>query len=209
MSAYRDSYRRVAPGHTLTLVAMMQAIALERLVERLSDLRGIEATGLELAACCAMALVVLEGVVIIWLLYAHVFCVLEWTPYRPEAVVPFAFGLMQLLTIAMIEPDTAWAAAILYGITSLGGTASMRHWTATARRVEGNAAPLDSLPIRRITALSYLISALCILAGLLGLRSTGALAVFGSAGAIVNASILASWVMGWWRSVEVDAPAPA
>jgi hypothetical protein len=209
MSAYRDSYRRVASGHTLTLVAMMQAIALERLVEQLSDLRGADATGADLIGCLSVALVVLEGIVIIWLLYAHLFCVLEWVPIRAEAITPFSFGLMQLLAIAMIEPETVWAAALLYGLNTVGATVPMRRWVETARRVEGNAAALDSLPIRRITSLTYLISILCLLAALLGFWSTAGLAVVGGAAAFVNASILASWVAGWWRSVEAGTPAPA
>jgi hypothetical protein len=207
MSAYRDSYRRLAPAHLMTLVAMMQAIALERLVEQVTGLREIPMSGLELLGCAALTLVILEGVVILWLLYAQLFCVVEWVPFRTEAVQPFAFGLVQFVAIALIEPDRAFLGIFAYGLISLGTLPSMRRWIRLAGAAEENARAFAVLPLDRVTRLSLLLGVLCLLAGVVGFWSPLGLAVLGTAAALTNASIVACWLAGWWRSIASAEPA--
>jgi hypothetical protein len=206
MSAYRESYSRLAPAHLMTLVAMMQAIALERLVEQVTGLRGIPMSGLELVGCAALTLVILEGVVILWLLYAQLFCVLEWVPFRTEALQPFGFGLVQFVAIALIEPDRAFLGIFVYGLISLGSLPSMRRWAREAGAVSDNARALAGLPVDRVIQLSAALGILCLLAGLVGFWSTLGLVIVGAAAAVTNASILACWLAGWWRSIESAEP---
>jgi hypothetical protein len=152
---------------------------------------------------------VLEGIVIIWILNAQVFCVIRWVPIRSEPFWAFGFGLLQFTTIALLEPATLWIGMLVYGTATAGAVPALRRTIREWSHVPENARALAGLPLDRVLRLSLVHGGLCALAGIVGAWSETGLSVLVILTMASNAAILASWSTGWWRVVQEASPSSA
>jgi hypothetical protein len=104
VEARRARARDLFPAVLLTVLGIIQAVALEFLWERAlsstSEWRAAEAaaTGwLQIAA-------VFQGLVIVWVAYSTIVMRLSWVPWVRDLVTPFVVGLLELILIELMNP---------------------------------------------------------------------------------------------------------
>ncbi len=105
MDSIRDRATNQFPMVLLTLLSIVQALALEFLWDHLRhrpelyELSWIAILGwLQIAAS-------LMGLILIWLTYSGMVMRFRWTPSTGDSVMPFFVGLIEFLMIDMMGPD--------------------------------------------------------------------------------------------------------
>lgn len=103
----RNRAKSQFPSVLLTLSSVIQAMALETLWSRISDLArpsGFSAIPLE---AWLQALALLLAIVVLWIYYAQLVMRLVWIPRLTDSLIPFALGIGQFL-----EADTLGNGAV-------------------------------------------------------------------------------------------------
>lgn len=104
MQTIRDRATESLPGALLTLLGIIQALALELLWSNAREaphLRSLDLAGI--AGWLQVAGVFL-GVVVVWLLYMGLVMRLRWLPSTRDSVLPFVIGLGEFLLATWLEP---------------------------------------------------------------------------------------------------------
>lgn len=92
------------PTVLLTLLSIVQALALELLWENLHDRADLnELTWPALVSWLQIA-ASLSGLILIWLVYAGLVMRFRWTPSTGDSIMPFFIGLIEFLMIDMLGP---------------------------------------------------------------------------------------------------------
>jgi len=110
------------PAVLLTLISIIQALSLELLWGKVRESpqfwAGDWTTLLEVLQIGA----VLQGIVIIWLLYSSLVMRFRWVPSIWDSVVPFGIGILQFVLIDLVGPDTMapWflGLALIFGVVA-------------------------------------------------------------------------------------------
>jgi len=94
------------PTVLLTLLSIIQALALELLWSRLHELDHLWAGGwgavvgwLQVAAICL-------GILQIWLFYTGLVMRFQWVPSLRDSVVPFAIGILEFTMVDLMGPSS-------------------------------------------------------------------------------------------------------
>ena len=104
MEEFRNRARANLPTVLLTLLSIVQALALEFLWTHVKDSPD------SLVATWANALMWLQlfatliGLVLIWVVYASHVMRLRWVPTTTDSVYPFAIGLLEFIMIELLGP---------------------------------------------------------------------------------------------------------
>lgn len=98
--------RDMVPSIIITVLSMIQALALELYWTRLQDSDFLW-NGDWLAALGWVQLVVmLLGIIQIWLMYVSLMLRFSWLPSMWDTVIPFAIGLLEFALIDLMGPDS-------------------------------------------------------------------------------------------------------
>lgn len=138
MNSIRQRATSMFPSVMLTVLSMVQALALELLWTRLSESPFLWDGGWNALLGWAQVLAVLLGLLEIWLFYISLVLRLSWVPSMWDSVVPFGIGIIEFTLIELTRPDSIglWlcTAAVLLIFAILAG----HHIAVRARRLDEN-----------------------------------------------------------------------
>lgn len=114
MQEIRDRARANLPTVLLTLLSIVQALALEFLWSYIKETPGLlEASWLNLLLW-VQVVTTLIGLVLIWIVYASHVMRLRWVPTTTDSVYPFAIGLMEFVLVELLGTDSIGEWLICY-----------------------------------------------------------------------------------------------
>ena len=196
----------------LTVVSMIQALALELLWSRVGEEAPGWTPGWEALLGWSQIAACLLGALLIWLLYLSMVIRFSWLPTIRDSTVPFAIGLLEFSLIDRIGADSlvAWfgALALLFSVSIWISHVTFRR----AREDPANREFFASVePAGLQDYAAPLLSALVlfVLAAIFSVendRGGFALASVLLANALIGFQI---WgIRGWWQRALGDAPFP-
>jgi hypothetical protein len=110
MESIRSRARENLPSVLLTLLSIVQAIALETLWENTINRPELfQASWVATLAWLQISVSFLV-IILIWLFYVGLVMRFKWTPTIADLVLPFCVGLLELLLIGLMQPKelAAW-----------------------------------------------------------------------------------------------------
>jgi hypothetical protein len=114
MEEMRNRARANLPSVLLTLLSIVQALALEFLWDYLRDSQDLfEPSWLNLLVWLQL-LTTLIGLVLIWIVYAGHVMRLSWVPTTMDSVYPFAIGLLEFILVELLGPTSLGLWLICY-----------------------------------------------------------------------------------------------
>jgi len=131
--------KQLVPAIILTILSMIQALAIELFWSSIKDSPFLWQVGWEAAIGWLQLTVVLVGMLLVWVFYVSFVLRFSWLPTLEDTLVPFLIGLLQFAMIDLMYPDPLgpWflMLAAIYGITVATAHITMRR----ARRDPANA----------------------------------------------------------------------
>lgn len=101
MQAIQERARELAPQLTLTLLSIIQALALELLWSHIQEAPPAE-SGVQAALEWLQVFVLLIGILQVWFLYVSVAMRFRWVPSMGDAISPFAIGILEFALIELL-----------------------------------------------------------------------------------------------------------
>ncbi len=151
METMRSRAKQHLPHVLLTLLSIIQALALELFWSELQDLNYLfELSWLSVIAWAQVASTFL-GILVIWIVYATTVMRFSWVPSISDSVVPFFVGLLQFILIESlgVESAGAWFLALAAILAIMHGESHMI--MRRARRDPGNAEFFEQINPATIT----------------------------------------------------------
>jgi hypothetical protein len=105
VEAMRERAKQQMPMVLLTLLSIIQALALELLWAHIRAEPMLLTVSWESVLSWLQILVTLMGIILIWLLYSSVTMRFTWTPSPGDSVIPFGIGLLEFTLIASLGLD--------------------------------------------------------------------------------------------------------
>jgi hypothetical protein len=106
MEEIRNRARANLPTVLLTLLSIVQALALEFLWDFIRDTPDLLAFSWLNVLIWVQLAATLIGLVLIWIVYASHVMRLRWVPTTTDSVYPFAIGLLEFVMIELLGPAT-------------------------------------------------------------------------------------------------------
>jgi hypothetical protein len=104
MDTIKNRARKQFPAVLLTLLSIVQAIALESLWNKLVSHPDLFAPTLQALQIWLQFAISLGVIILLWLSYVGLTIRFRWTPAFSDSVLPFLIGLIEFLLIELIEP---------------------------------------------------------------------------------------------------------
>jgi hypothetical protein len=98
--------RDLLPAILITVLSMIQALALELYWSKIGDSDYLWLGGWNAAIGWLQLAIVFLGIVLIWLLYVSSVLRFSWVPAMEDTVIPFFIGLLEFAMIDLIGPET-------------------------------------------------------------------------------------------------------
>jgi hypothetical protein len=121
----RERARIQLPSVTLTLLSMVQALALELLWSKIREGGFLYAGGWPAAIAWAQIGVMGLGILQVWLFQVSLVLRFEWVPAPRDSILPFAIGALEFTLIDLIGPT--WLGAWFFGF---GLVFALSMWTS-------------------------------------------------------------------------------
>jgi len=122
--------KELVPAIILTILSMIQALAIELFWNRIEDSQFLWEGGWAAAIGWLQLAVVLVGILLVWVFYVSFVLRFSWLPTLEDTLVPFLIGLLQFAMIDLMYPDPLgpWflMLAAIYGITIATSHITMR-----------------------------------------------------------------------------------
>lgn len=106
MNEVRERVKHHMPAVLLTLLSIVQALALELLWSRALELAHLDQSGWIAALLWAQAAANLVGIIVIWVVYASTVMRFSWMPSIGDSVYPFIIGIGEFILVETTRPDT-------------------------------------------------------------------------------------------------------
>ncbi len=130
MKAIRNRAKEHMPMVLLTLLSIVQALALELLWSHIGDRSDLYVWGFDALIGWLQVCTCLTGLIQIWLIYSTTVMRFSWVPSIPDSVWPFVIGILEFIMISSMGPDTLaqWCIvlALLFAIMTAGTHSVMR-----------------------------------------------------------------------------------
>ncbi|HSM36456.1 MAG TPA: hypothetical protein VK837_08685 [Longimicrobiales bacterium] len=188
------------PAVYLTLVSVVQAIALEVLVARVVAVRPAFALSADAVIVWLEVVLLVLTIFYGWVSYTLLVTLAQWVLRAFDFAAAFSVGLMQFVAIGFIGPGsfTAFCSMVAVGF-GFGAFVSHSNTGVAARRPE-NLTVMRSMPRRRLTFLLGLVG-LSGVAGALAAGTSRALVVAALAACnLILVAALREW-FAWWNRV--------
>ncbi len=104
METFQQRAKEHFPAVLLTLLSIIQALALELLWNRLRDSAYLWEGGWSAAAGWAQVVAMFLGVVQIWLFYTTLVMRFRWVPTLRETTLPFVIGVLEFTLVDIMGP---------------------------------------------------------------------------------------------------------
>jgi len=122
--------KELVPALILTLLSMIQALALEIFWSRIGDSEFLWQWGWTAAIGWLQIAIVLEGILLIWVLYVSFVLRFSWLPSLEDTLLPFLIGLLEFAMIDLTEPAMVgpWMLllAAIFALTLVSAHTTMR-----------------------------------------------------------------------------------
>ena len=106
MNPQVERARKMLPSILITVLSMMQALALELYWNRFQESEFLWLGGWGAVIGWLQMIVMLLGILQIWLLYVSLVLRFSWLPSMEDTLIPFAIGLLQFSMIDLMGPDS-------------------------------------------------------------------------------------------------------
>ena len=110
------------PSVLLTVLSMIQALALELLWTRLRESPYLWNGGWDALLGWSQVTAMLLGFLVVWLFYISVVMRFRWLPSLQDSVVPFGIGILEFTLIDLMGPDSLgpwfYAMAIIFAVST-------------------------------------------------------------------------------------------
>lgn len=130
MNTMRDRAKEHFPTVLLTLLSIVQALALELLWSHLRETDYLFEPSWISVISWMQILATLLGLVLIWVVYANNVMRFRWVPVTSDSVYPFLIGLIEFMLIEALGPDEIglWFIfmALIFGMMTWVAHAHMR-----------------------------------------------------------------------------------
>ena len=130
MNQMRDRAKEHFPTVLLTLLSIVQALALELLWSHLRESPYLFEPSMTAAISWLQISATFLGLVLIWVVYANHVMRFRWVPVSSESVYPFLIGLIEFMMIETLGPDEIglWFLflALIFGMMTWVSHANMR-----------------------------------------------------------------------------------
>lgn len=210
MNMMRDRAKEHFPTVLLTLLSIVQALALELLWSHLRETAYLFAPSWIMAISWLQILATFIGIVLIWVAYASTVMRFRWVPVTSESVYPFVIGLIEFMLIATLGPDRIgeWFLfmALVFAVMTWVAHASMRR----ARQDPDNEAFFSRFEPARFRDFYPEVAIVCalVLAGIY-LFISGDQGIF-----TLLALLVLNCILGWqfyaaalfWKRTVIEAP---
>ena len=97
--------KEMLPAIILTILSMIQALALELYWSRLVESELLWQGGITSLLFWLQAVAVLIGIVLIWLVHVSFVLRFTWLPSLEDMVIPFVIGILEFAMIDLMHPD--------------------------------------------------------------------------------------------------------
>lgn len=145
MQETRNRAKELSPTLILTLLSIVQALALEVLWSTVRETAFLWEGGMHAAVGWAQIGIALQGIVVLWVAYVGLVVRFVWVPRVHDVVVPFALGVLEFALASVIDPD--WLVAWLVALAALFvvGTVTNATIFKAASELEDNREHFDVL----------------------------------------------------------------
>ncbi len=130
--------KELLPSIILTILSMVQALALELLWSKIEEGNHLWHFGLAAAVGWLQLLVMLIGILLIWVMYVNFVLRFTWLPAMEDTLIPFFIGLLEFAMIDLMGPNFLAIWFVLLGavfiVVTLGSHLTLRQ----ARRDSAN-----------------------------------------------------------------------
>ena len=106
MEPNRDRARDLLPAIIITVLSMIQALALELYWTKIGESEFLWQGGWSAAIGWMQLLLMLLGMLLIWILYISVVLRFSWLPSMEDTLIPFFIGLLEFGMIDLMGPET-------------------------------------------------------------------------------------------------------
>ena len=130
MQTIRERAKHQLPSVLLTLLSIIQAVALELLWSSVLSHPHLWEPGLPAVVGWLQAAVAMMGFVLIWLVYVSMVLRVVWVPRILDTVYPFVIGLLEFILAEMLQPE----AVALWFVVLAGACAATSFATLTGYR---------------------------------------------------------------------------
>ena len=105
MESIRNRAKDCFPMVLLTLLSIVQALALELLWDHLNGRPDLHEASWNALVGWMQIAASLTGIILIWLTYSGMVLRVRWTPSTADSVMPFFIGLVEFLMVDTMGPD--------------------------------------------------------------------------------------------------------
>jgi hypothetical protein len=149
MKTSLERARELVPALIFTLLSMIQALALEIFWSKISASEYLWQWGWTAAIGWLQFSVMLEGILLIWVLYVSFILRFSWLPSLEDTLLPFFIGLLEFAMIDLTEPGLVgpWMIllALIFSLALFGSHTTMRR----AERDPANAYFFDQIDMSK------------------------------------------------------------
>ncbi len=102
----QDRARQLFPSVLLTLLSIIQALALEFLWTHLRESSYLWSMGWDCYLGWIQVIAMLLGILQVWLMYTSLVMRFRWLPSQRDSVLPFVIGILEFTLIDLLGPAT-------------------------------------------------------------------------------------------------------
>lgn len=130
MNLNQERARDLLPAIIITVLSMIQALALELYWTKIGESDFLWAGGWGAVIGWMQLLVMFIGMLLIWILYISVVLRFTWLPTMEDTLIPFFIGLLEFSMIDLMEPKLLgpWflVLAAIFSVSTLANHMAMR-----------------------------------------------------------------------------------
>lgn len=146
MDNIRNRARENFPSVLLTLLSIIQAIALESLWEHARDRPELYGYSWDALLGWLQIAITLNVIVLIWMIYVGLVMRFRWTPAMTDSILPFLVGLIQFLMIDLMGPENLGKWILVLGLIAVVVTSLDHSSMRRARRDPDNREFFEKIP---------------------------------------------------------------
>ncbi|MEH6634960.1 MAG: hypothetical protein V7700_05545 [Halioglobus sp.] len=133
-----DRAKDLLPSIILTILSMIQALALELFWSKIEGSSFLWQPGLEAIVGWLQLLVMLFGILLIWVFYVSFVLRFTWLPALEDTLIPFVIGLLEFAMIDLMRPNFIGLWFVLLAAVFAVVTAASHLTMRQARRDSSN-----------------------------------------------------------------------
>lgn len=105
MNQIRERAQKQFPAVLLTLISIIQALALELLWSTIVSNEFLLQFTMQACVAWGMLSVTLMGILLIWVLYTTLVMGFVWQPSLRDSLLPFVIGIQEFMLLSLIGPE--------------------------------------------------------------------------------------------------------